>query len=78
MDDKTRIEGGRRGQYVLTLATEDGVLVDRWKVHDGLFAPGDETSTDLSATYRLGKQALMQDILDAIVGFNAQIAKGER
>lgn len=54
MDDKTRNEGARPGQYVLTLATEDGVLVDRWKVHDGLFAPGDETSTDLSATFRLG------------------------
>ena len=54
MDDKTRIESARRGQYVLTLATVDGVLVDRWKVHDGLFGPGDETSTDLSEGRRLG------------------------
>lgn len=76
MDEKTG--RARRGQYVLTLATEDGVLVDRWMVHDGLFAPGDETSTDMSSPLRLGKQALMQEILDAIVGFNEQVVKGER
>lgn len=76
MKTKTRIEKASRGQYVLTLATEDGVLVDRWKVHDGLFGPGDEASTDLSEGRRLGKQVLMQDIIDAIVGFNAQAAKG--
>ena len=76
MDDKTRIESARRGQYVLTLATVDGVLVDRWEVHDGMFGPGDETSTDLSEGRRLGKQVLMQGILDAIVGFNEQVAKG--
>lgn len=77
MDEMARDER-HRGQYVLTLATEDGVLVDRWKVHDGLYGPGDEESTDLSAKFRLGKQVLMQDILDAIVGFNAQVVKGDR
>lgn len=67
-----------RGQYVLTLATEDGVLVDCWKVHDGLFGPGDEDSTDVSEGRLAGKQALLLEILEAIVAFNGQQAQGPR
>lgn len=65
----------RRGQYILSLTTEDGELLGRWKVHDGLYAEGDEDSTDLSRAHGLGVTSLIGEILDEVVKANAREAK---